>query len=97
MNPVTVTVIAIVRAHPEHAATVEAELRKLIPPTLAEPGCIHYDLHRDLAEPHVFVFHENWESAASLDRHLEAAHLAAFDQATQGMIAGFEIRRLQRV
>lgn len=91
------TVVATVEAKPEHAATVEAELRKLVAPTLAEPGCIQYDLHQDLAVPHRFVFVERWESEELLEQHLAAPPLAAFDQATMGMIEWFDIKRLTLV
>ena len=47
-------------------------------PTRAEPGCLRYDLYRDLKDPAVWIFFEEWESAAQLQAHTESAHLRAF-------------------
>jgi len=39
-----------------------------------DEGCIHYDLYRDLNDPQVLTFIEEWESMEALDKHLAAAH-----------------------
>jgi len=92
-----VVVVATVRVNPEHVSAVEPALRKLVPVTRAEEGCLNYDLHRDRADPAVFVFHETWESEAHLDRHLQAPHIQAFVDATAGMIAELDVKRLDRI
>jgi quinol monooxygenase YgiN len=52
--------------------------RKVLEPTRAESGCIDYRLHRSQDTPGAFVFYENWESRADLDRHLETPHIKGF-------------------
>jgi hypothetical protein len=38
------------------------ECRKLVGPTLAEEGCINYDMHRSAEDPGLIMFYENWTS-----------------------------------
>ena len=56
------TIVANITAKPDKIELVKYELMKLIPITLAEEGCIQYDLHQDNDNPAHFMFYENWES-----------------------------------
>ena len=92
------TVLARIRALPGHEQEVKAALLALIPPTREESGCLNYDLHQSTDDPALFVFHENWESRAHLDAHLQQPHLDAFEEQTRGHLAGpVEITFWQRV
>jgi len=66
----TVTIIGTVTARPECRRELEELLGGQVEPTRAEPGCINYDFHVDMADPCVFVFYENWASQADLEAHL---------------------------
>ncbi|MBA4418147.1 MAG: antibiotic biosynthesis monooxygenase [Syntrophus sp. (in: bacteria)] len=81
-----VTVVARIKAKPEASAKVREELLKLIEPTLKDDGCIYYNLHQDNEDPSVFIFLEEWENKALLDKHLETAHLKNFQKSTEGLI-----------
>lgn len=86
------TVIAKVRAKPEHRAEVERELRALIGPTRAEPGCLNYDLHASQQDPNVFLFYENWTDRAALNAHAASPHMNAWREKQPGLLAhGVEI------
>ena len=50
------------------------ECRKLIAPTLAEEGCINYDLYRSTEDRGTFMFYENWASRPHWERHMESPH-----------------------
>lgn len=91
------TVIANIKAHPDRIALVEAELKKLIHITRAEAGCLRYDLHQDNENPAHFLFHETWESRALWQAHMNAPHLAAYMQATDGAVAEFTLNEMTRV
>jgi len=91
------TIIARITAAEGKAVLVRRELEKLIPPTLAEEGCLQYDLHQDTGNPCVFVFYENWESRDLWQRHMNAPHIAAFGRATQGAIADAVLNEMNRV
>ena len=73
-----VTVFALVKAKPGMEETVKQELSALVGPTLAEEGCINYDLHQSLDREGHFRFHENWTSKELLDRHLQSADVKRF-------------------
>lgn len=50
-------------------------LEDLIVPTLAENGCLHYELHRDRENTRNFMFHETWKTVETWNDHMEAPHL----------------------
>ncbi|MDD3169818.1 MAG: putative quinol monooxygenase [Eubacteriales bacterium] len=39
-----------------------------------DEGCIHYDLYRDINNPRLFTFIEEWENMEALTKHFAAAH-----------------------
>lgn len=84
-------VVATIKAKPESAELVEAELLKFIEPTRQEEGCIQYELHRDNNNPATFVFYEEWTSKDLLEKHLQSAHLTAGLAAMNGHLEGVEI------
>ena len=71
----TVPVVAIFRAKPGHEETVETMFRGVIDTTLAEEGCISYQLNRDTADSARFVWTEEWETLELLEKHLAAPHI----------------------
>jgi len=76
-----------------HAAFLDAAAA-VVPPTLAEDGCLEYAFWADPGRPGHFLVFEEWESEAHLDAHLQAPHLKAF-QATLAKIGlrGAAVRR----
>ena len=72
-----ITVVARARAKQGCEDRLRAALQSLVEPTLAEPGCINYDLHQSTTDPRDFLFHENWQSPAHLDTHMKSDHIKA--------------------
>lgn len=93
------TVVAYMRAAPGKREDLKAALTELVPTTVAEDGCVNYDLHQGTEDPDFFTFYENWESAAKLDAHLAAPHLTAFAARLGDLLdeSGLTINRVQRV
>ena len=91
------TVVATVKAKAGFEDEVGKTLAKLIEPTLKEEGCINYDLHRSIEDSSIFVFHENWESKAHLDRHLETEHIKTCQAALEGKTESTELYLLNKV
>lgn len=91
------TIVAHIHAQPDQIDLVKAELEKLIPITLAEEGCIQYDLHQDNENSAHFLFYENWESRELWQTHMNAPHLAAYMKATDGAVAEFTLHEMTRV
>ena len=91
------TIVANIHANPEQIDLVKTELEKLVPITLAEEGCIQYDLHQDNDDPTHFLFYESWESRALWRAHMNAPHLAAYTEATEGAVAEFTLFEMSRI
>jgi quinol monooxygenase YgiN len=91
------TIVANITAEQDQVELVKAELEKLIPITRAEAGCLRYDLHRDDEEPRHFMFFETWESRELWQEHMQAPHLAAYLEATDGAVAEFTVHELTRI
>lgn len=88
------TIVAHIRAEADRIEIVKAELRKLVPITLAEEGCLQYDLHQDNEDPAHFMFYENWESRELWQAHMNNRHLKEFKAATEGSIAEFALHEM---
>ena len=88
------TIVANIRANSDKIDLVKAELKKLIPITRAEEGCIQYDLHQDNENPAHFLFYENWESRELWQVHMNAPHLADYMKATEGAVAEFTVNEM---
>lgn len=82
-----VTVVAKVVANRDAIEDVKTELLKMIAPTRSEQGCIEYRLHQDNGDPAVFMFYENWENLACLERHMQTPHFQAYVAAVGDKIA----------
>ena len=81
-----INIVAKVVAKKVAVGAVKTELLKLIVPTRKESGCIEYRLHQDNQDPAVFIFYENWEDAASLEKHINTDHYKAYVRAVSEMI-----------
>ncbi len=92
-----VTVVAKLVVREEAVDEVRAELLKMIAPTRQEEGCIDYRLHQDNAEPTVFIFYENWESMACLERHLATPHYQSYVAAVGGAIVEKVVHKMTRI
>ena len=92
----SLTILAQITAVPGKEALVRAEVDKLIPITRAEEGCINYDLHVDNENHGFFVFYENWTNRDLWQTHMNAPHLAAYMQATDGAVASFTLNEMSK-
>lgn len=70
-----ITVIARLKAKPGFESRLEELAKGLIEPTRAEAGCVNYVLHRDLEDPAVYYFYENWRSQEDLNLHFQTPHI----------------------
>lgn len=71
----SVPVVAIFRVKPGSEAVVDELFRSVIETTLSEEGCISYQLNIDTEDSRRFIWTEEWQSQALLDRHLNAPHI----------------------
>ena len=91
------TIVATIKAYPGKADVVRAELEKLVETTRAETGCVQYDLHQDNDDPSRFLFFENWQSRELWQAHMNAPHLQAYGQATEGAVEEFTLYEMTQI
>ncbi|MBB4756819.1 antibiotic biosynthesis monooxygenase [Xanthomonas arboricola] len=87
MTSKVLTVVAQLTAKPGQEEELGRRLRNMIPPTLAEKGCINYDFHRSNDDPATWMFYENWDSKEDLDAHIKSKHFLAFQAAKDEVLA----------
>ncbi|MCR6498227.1 antibiotic biosynthesis monooxygenase [Shinella sp. CPCC 101442] len=76
------------RAQAGKAEALEAALIALVEPTRREEGVLQYHVHRDRADPDLFVFYEVWESTAHLEAHLSQPYVQDFLAKRQTLLDG---------
>lgn len=98
MSNTPLTIIAITTAKPGKEAALGAAQEKLVTETLAEDGCLGYELHQSLDDGRVRIFVESWESEAQWRAHMEGAAMQRFQANGVGdYFADFALHRLTRV
>ena len=85
------TVIAKLKAKSGAEEKLFEACRDLVAPSLADEGCINYDLYRSTEDPGTFMFYENWASRPLWERHMESPHLKAFPNKTEGIVEVWEL------
>ena len=91
------TVVAWIRAAAGAEDAVRDALLSIVPPTLAEEGCIEYKLHMVDDDPGLLYFVEQWRSGEDLDIHLGSAHVREAIAAVEDKIEGIDIKRMTRI
>ena len=64
---------------------VQEQAAAMVAATNAEDGCIHYAFARDITDPDLIHISERWASEEALGAHSASAHMAAFQQALDGL------------
>lgn len=85
------TVIAKIKAKSGSETILYQRLSQLIAPTLAEKGCLNYDLHRSIEDNALFIFYENWANKFLWEQHMESKHIKMFQQETVEIIEDYEL------
>ena len=90
-------VIAKITAVEGKSEAAKAALLEVVGPTHAEEGCIQYDFHQDLNDPHLFYAYEIWESMAHLQAHGKSAHITAMKDNTKDCIVSSKLSFLNKI
>lgn len=84
------------RAKAGKADALEAALIALVDPTRGEDGVLQYHVHRDRADPDLFVFYEVWASIPHLEAHLLQPYVQDFLATRHTLLEGdMEVRWLR--
>lgn len=68
-------------AHPDRVHEVEELCLDHVRRSRTEPGCLLHSVHRDVENPHRFVFLEHWRSRDDLNRHFAVPESGGFIEA----------------
>lgn len=80
----TLVIIGSAKARPGQADAFRNVLKSLLLPTLAEEGCLRYEMNES-ADGQSWIFTEQWESRALWDRHMASAHVERYKGAVPEM------------
>ena len=81
-----INITAIIKSVPSKAEEMKAILEELAIESNKEEACLQYDLHQDIDEPNVFIFHEIWKDSTSLDIHNNSTHVLKFKEASAAIL-----------
>jgi quinol monooxygenase YgiN len=70
-------VVAVLKSKAGSAEVVGDALATLVAPTLAEAGCVSYELFESVVAPGTFITIETWKSQEDLDAHMQTPRIAA--------------------
>jgi quinol monooxygenase YgiN len=62
------------------------ELRRVLEPTRAEPGCLRIHVYESTRDPLTFFIHSDWIDEAAFDAHVEMPHTERFVNAVEKLI-----------
>ena len=78
-----INLTVIIKSKPEHREEVKTILKNLVENSRKESACLQYDLHQDIADPNVFIFHEIWKNKEGLELHNEQPYIKQFSQTAE--------------
>lgn len=81
------TVLAHFKAKKGMDEELKEALKKLIQPTLAEDGCLNYELHQSIDNKDEFMFYENWASKEAHAKHNLTPHIKAWRNIKDKLLA----------
>ncbi|WP_406266677.1 antibiotic biosynthesis monooxygenase [Nocardia sp. NBC_00881] len=94
----TLTLNVRFTAEPGCEADLKELLQSMIEPTLAEEGCLGYELYLHPTDPRRVVLLEEWVDADALATHFQTPHLKACAAALEGiLVEPFELRRFAEI
>jgi quinol monooxygenase YgiN len=73
-----INLTAIIKSLPEKVGEMKVILLDLVESSKKEAACIKYDLHQAAEMSNVFIFHEIWQDAQSLEQHNRTTHVLKF-------------------
>lgn len=93
-----VIMIARFDARDGMADVLTSRLQEMVRLTLAEPGCVRYELHQLEEAPAQLLLIEQWDTQQSLDTHMRTEHVRALvSDAPSLTVRNIEIVRLRRI
>jgi len=94
----SISVIAILTCKRDTEATLQIELKKLLNASLAEEGCIAYEIYECCHEKCQYIVIDQWENEDALEIHKASPHYKYFIHIAPALLADpIEIKTLNRL
>ncbi|WP_327110351.1 antibiotic biosynthesis monooxygenase [Nocardia sp. NBC_01730] len=94
----TLTVNVRFTAKPGREADLKDLLQSMIEPTLAEEGCLGYELYLHPTDPRRVALLEEWVDADAMATHFRTPHLKACAAALEDiLVEPFQLRRFAEI
>ncbi|MGK8485711.1 putative quinol monooxygenase [Nocardia asiatica] len=94
----TLTLNVRFTANPGREAELRDLLQGMIEPTLAESGCLRYELYLHPTDPSRMVLLEEWTDEDALAAHFRTPHLKALATALEDvLVEPFQLRRFTEI
>jgi quinol monooxygenase YgiN len=78
---------ALLKFKAGEANNVKPLLLALVAASLKEEACLQYELYQDGENENLFIFHETWKDATSLEHHTQQPHYKQFEQQAGPLLA----------
>jgi quinol monooxygenase YgiN len=82
-----ILVLAHAKASPGKESALEAALLEVAGPTLAQPGCLRFELYRSAQDAAVITAIERWASSDDHQRHIQGDHVKRLMTRFDGILA----------
>lgn len=73
-----INLTVIIKSKTEFRSELKTILENLVENSRKEKACLQYDLHQNIDDPNVFIFHEVWANKEGLDFHNKKSYLQEF-------------------
>jgi quinol monooxygenase YgiN len=78
-----INLTVIIKSKPEYREELKLVLKNLVDNSTKEAACLQYDLHQDIEDSNVFIFHEVWKNKEGLDLHKEQSYFLEFNRTSE--------------
>jgi len=93
-----ISVIATLTSKPDAEPTLQVELKKLLKASLAEDGCLDYEIYECNEEKGQYIVIDLWESEEALAVHQKSPHYKYFMHIAPALLTRpIEIKPLTRL
>lgn len=78
-----INLTVIIKSKSKHREELKSVLMSLLLNSKKEADCIQYDLHQNIDDSNVFIFHEVWKNKEGLELHQKQSYSLKFKEASE--------------
>jgi quinol monooxygenase YgiN len=78
-----INLTVIIKSKPEYREKLKLVLKNLVDNSTKEEACLRYDLHQNIEDPNVFIFHEIWKNKEGQNLHKEQSYSLEFNRTSE--------------